>query len=54
VACRKPRPAEREDEVAPGDSAALLATRFSSLGFNFVEEILLLVTDFIEPPPNNL
>lgn len=31
--------AEREDEVAPGDSAALLATRFSSLRLNSVEKV---------------
>lgn len=45
-----PQLAEREDEVAPGDSTALLATRFSSLRFNFVEEIFLLLTGFTEPP----
>ena len=47
---RGPWPAKREDEVAPGDSAALPATGFSSLRFNLVEEIFLLLTGFAEIP----
>lgn len=42
--------AEREDEVAPGDSTALLATRFSCLRCNLMKEIFLLLIGFTETP----
>lgn len=45
-----PQLAKREDEVAPGDSTALLATRFTCLVCNLTKKIFLLLIGFSETP----